>query len=447
MPTVSNITAMPVAMPIMPIFTMGLEMLLLFSPSPEIRSAMNFSMFTKKALWHKNKNLLLPTLCLFCCLQGAAQQTPAIKDYSTVVIGAAQFETYLPLLKNKRVAVLTNVTGKVGSTSLVDTLLKLKVKLVKIFGPEHGFRGNVEAGEKVQTSYDKKSGLAVISLYGKNKKPSKEQLKNVDVLIYDIQDVGVRFYTYISTLTYAMEACAENNKELIVLDRPNPNGFYVDGPVLTEAYSGFLGLHPVPIVYGMTTGEYAQMVNGEGWMKTKKKCRLTVIPLKNYDRKTSYVLPDKPSPNLPNSTSILLYPGLGLFEGTIMSLGRGTEFPFQVIGHPGYPNKDFSFEPKTTSFSSGPKYFNKTCYGLDLRTSNYLKQHPGKIDLGLLLQLYGEMGREDFFDANFDYHAGNKTLRYQIVAGESEQTIRQSWEAGLDLFKAIRKKYLIYQDF
>lgn len=438
---------MPVAMPIMPIFTMGLEMLLLFSPSPEIRSAINFSMFNIQALLHKNKKLLLPTLSLFFSLLGHAQETPAIKAYSTVVTGAAQFEAYLPLLKNKRVALLTNYTGKVGNTSTVDTLIKLKVKLVKIFGPEHGFRGNVEAGEKVQTSYDKKTGLAVISLYGKNKKPSKEQLKNVDVLIYDIQDVGVRFYTYISTLTYAMEACAENNKELIVLDRPNPNGFYVDGPVLQDEYASFLGLHPVPIVYGMTTGEYAQMVNGEGWMKTKKKCRLTVIALKNYDRKASYALPDKPSPNLPNSTSILLYPGLGLFEGTIMSLGRGTEFPFQVLGHPDYPKKDFTFEPKTTCFSSGPKYFNKICYGLDLRTSNYLKQHPGKIDLSLLIQLYGEMGREDFFDANFDYHAGNKTLRYQVVAGESEQNIRLSWEAGLEVFRAIRKKYLIYQDF
>lgn len=438
---------MPVAMPIMPIFTMGLEMLLLCNPSPEIRSAINFSMFTTKALWHKNKNLLLPTLCLFLALQARAQQNPAIKDYSTVVTGAAQFEAYLPLLKNKRVAILTNITGKVGNTSIVDTLLKLKVKLVKIFGPEHGFRSNVEAGERVQTSYDKKTGLAVISLYGKNKKPSKEQLKNVDVLIYDIQDVGVRFYTYISTLTYAMEACAENNKEFIVLDRPNPNGFYIDGPVLNEDYSSFLGLHKVPIVYGMTTGEYAQMVNAEGWMKSKKRCRLTVIPLKNYDRKSSYSLPNKPSPNLPNSASILLYPGLGLFEGTIMSLGRGTEFPFQVLGHPDYPKKDFSFEPKTTSFSSGPKYFNKTCYGLDLRKSAYLSQHPGKIDLSLLIQLYAEMGREDFFDANFDYHAGNKTLRYQIVAGESEQTIRQSWEAGLEEFKALRKKYLIYQDF
>lgn len=391
--------------------------------------------------------MLLAALCLFFAFHGLTQTRLAIKDYSTVVTGAEQFEAYLPMLKYKRVAVLTNVTGKVGNTSLVDTLLKLKVKLVKIFGPEHGFRSNVEAGEKVHTSYDKKTGLAIISLYGKNKKPSKEQLKNVDVLLYDIQDVGVRFYTYISTLTYAMEACAENNKDLIVLDRPNPNGFYIDGPVLLEGYSSFLGLHPVPLVYGMTTGEYAKLVNGEGWMKTKKKCRLTVIPLKNYDRKASYILPDKPSPNLPNIASILLYPGLGLFEGTIMSLGRGTEYPFQVIGHPDYPKKEFSFEPKSTSFSSGPKYFNKTCYGLDLRNSAYLMQHPGKIDLSLLLQLFGEMGREDFFDANFDYHAGNKTLRYQIVGGEKEATIRQSWEAGLDQFRAIRKKYLIYQDF
>lgn len=388
-------------------------------------------------------------LLWFCLLFTAAkaQESPVILPYNSVITGVQQTEVYLPLLKNKRVAILTNATGRIGNQSIVDSLLKHKVKILKIFGPEHGFRGDVEAGERVQSGIDRKTGLPVISLYGKNKKPSRDQLKNVDVLLYDIQDVGVRFYTYISTLSYAMEACAENNKELIVLDRPNPNGFYIDGPVLEAEYRSFLGLHPVPLVYGMTVGEYAQMVNGEGWLKNGKKCKLKVISLKQYQRNLSYELPDKPSPNLPNALAVLLYPGLGLFEGSIMSLGRGTNLPFQVIGHPDYPVKTFSFMPRSTAISSGPKYFNQSCFGLDLRETIYLKKHPGQIDLALLMETYGLMKREDFFDANFDYHAGNKTLRHQIVSGQSEAEIRRSWESGLQQFKQIRKKYLIYQDF
>lgn len=354
---------------------------------------------------------------------------------------------YLPLLKNKRVAVVTNLTGKIGKTSIVDTLLKLRVNIKKVFGPEHGFRGDTEAGEKVANNKDKNTGLQIVSLYGANKKPTAEQLNDVDLVIYDIQDIGVRFYTYISTLCYVMEACAENGKDLLVLDRPNPNGFYIDGPVLTDEYKGFLGLHKVPLVYGMTTGEYAKMANGEGWLKNGVKCRLTVIPLKNYDRKASYHLPFKPSPNIPNSTAVLLYPSLGLFEGTVMSMGRGTNFPFQVIGHPHYPDTLFSFTPQATALSKEPKYVNVKCFGLDLRKSNYLNSHPGKIEISWLIKTYTNLKQEDFFDKNFNYHSGNKELQQQIRSGLSEEEIRKSWQPDIEKFKMIRKKYLLYADF
>jgi len=342
---------------------------------------------------------------------------------------------------------LTNVTGLVGKTSIVDTLLKLKVKIKKIFGPEHGFRSDSEAGETVKSNKDVKTGLPIISLYGSNKKPTKEQLKDIDVLIYDIQDIGVRFYTYISTMSYAMEACAENGKEFMVLDRPNPNGFYVDGPVLKPEYQSFLGLHAVPIVYGMTCGEYAKMVNGEGWLKNKVKCKLTVIGLKNYDRKASYQLPVNPSPNIPNAQAVLLYPGLGLFEGTPVSLGRGTPFPFQVIGLPGYPDTSFGFTPRPSKLSKEPKYVDQRCYGVDLRKDAYLKTHPKQINISRVIQMYAKLKREDFFESNFNYHVGNKELQMQIKENVSEAEIRKSWEADLEKFKLIRKKYLMYADF
>jgi len=396
---------------------------------------------------HKNNILLFKLLCLFCYLLPIQAQNLSIKEYNSVVCGNQQFDVYLPLLKNKRVAVLTNNTGLIGRTSIVDTLLKLNVNIKKIFGPEHGFRGNTEAGEKVNHQKDAKTGLAVISLYGKNKKPSKEQLKDIDVLIYDIQDLGVRFYTYISTLTYAMEACAESKKEMIVLDRPNPNGFYIDGPVLKKEWQSFLGLHAVPIVYGMTCGEYAKMANEEGWLKSKKKCKLTVINMQNYDRKASYQLTVKPSPNIPNADAVLLYPGLGLFEGSLISVGRGTDYPFQVIGHPDYSVRSFSFVPKPSKLSSEPKYFNQTCYGLDLRKDPYLIMHPKKINIWWLIDMYKNLDRTDFFDDNFNYHAGNAELKEQIKNRMKEQDIRQSWEADIEKFKAIRKKYLLYPDF
>jgi len=376
-----------------------------------------------------------------------SQNTLQIKEYSSVTCGAQRFASYLPLLKKKRVGIVTNITGVIGKTTIVDTLLKLKVNVKKVFGPEHGFRGDTEAGEKVQNGKDKRTGLPVISLYGGNKKPTAEQLKDIDVIVYDIQDIGVRFYTYISTMCYVMEACAENGKQLVVLDRPNPNGFYIDGPVLKPEYKSFLGLHPVPLVYGMTCGEYAKMANEEGWLKNAVKCKLTVIPMQGYDRRASYKLPVKPSPNIPNTTAVLLYPSLGLFEGTLMSLGRGTAFPFQVLGHPAFGDTAFGFTPVPGPISKEPKYVNQRCYGLDLRKDAYTGNHTARIELKWLMDCYSKLNRVDFFDNNFNYHAGNAQLQEQIRANVGETDIRNSWMADLAVFKTIRKKYLLYPDF
>jgi uncharacterized protein YbbC (DUF1343 family) len=375
-----------------------------------------------------------------------------VQLYNSITTGAQQTELYLPKLKNKKVAIVTNASGIINTKHLVDTLLKHRVKIVKIFGPEHGFRGTADAGEKVKSGKDPKTNITVVSLYGSHKKPTKEDLKGIDIVIYDIQDVGVRFYTYISTMTYIMEACAENNKPLIILDRPNPNGFYIDGPVMTDAYKSFLGLHNVPIVYGMTCGEYAQMVNGEAWLKNKLTCKLEIIPLKNYDRKKFVSgLPVKPSPNLPNDTAIILYPTLGLFEGTIVSLGRGTNFPFQIIGNPYFDKETypFSFTPKSNVISGKPKYQDTLCYGLDARLlyNSILKNK--QIDLTLLNMFYHHSLNKQsvFFDNNFNYHTGNENLKQQIILSISQNEIREEWKSQLDSFKTIRSKYLIYKDF
>jgi uncharacterized protein YbbC (DUF1343 family) len=377
---------------------------------------------------------------------------PAIQAYSVITTGAAQTELYLPKLQNKRVAIVTNASGLIGKKLLVDTLLKHKLKIVKIFGPEHGFRGTADAGEKVKSGKDPVTGVTIVSLYGSHKKPTKEDLNGIDIVLYDIQDVGVRFYTYISTMTYVMEACAENNKELIILDRPNPNGFYIDGPVMTDAYSSFLGMHHVPIVYGMTCGEYAQMVNGEGWLRNKGTCRLSVVPLKNYDR-SKFVsgLPVKPSPNIPNDTAVLLYPSLGLFEGTIMSLGRGTAFPFQYIGNP-YVEKSvfpFSFKPVSNAVSKKPKYQDTLCYGINtaVQFEDVLKSKKIQLDFLSLFYAQSKGKQAVFFDKNFNYHSGNADLQEQIVARKTTAEIRESWQEPLRNFKEIRKKYLIYEDF
>ncbi len=373
-----------------------------------------------------------------------------IQSYTSIITGAQQTEVYLPKLKNKKVAIVTNASGIIGKRHLVDTLLKHKVKIVKIFGPEHGFRGTADAGEKVKSGKDALTNITVVSLYGSHKKPTKEDLKGVDVVVSDIQDVGVRFYTYISTMTYVMEACAENNKELIILDRPNPNGFYIDGPVMIDKYKSFLGLHHIPIVYGMTCGEYAQMVNGERWLKDSVKCNLTIIPLKNYDR-SKFVsgLPVKPSPNLPNDTAVLLYPSLGLFEGTIVSLARGTNAPFQLIGSPFTQKMSFSFKPVSNSISKKPKYQDTSCYGLDLRLLFNEQLQRKSIDISWLSIFYNQSPQKQlvFFDKNFNYHSGNDELQAQIKASIGEQEIRQSWQPAIESFKQIRKKYLIYKDF
>ncbi len=362
--------------------------------------------------------------------------------------GAEQLDKYLPLLQHKRVAVIANPTSMVGSRHLVDTLVALKISIAKIFSPEHGFRGTADAGEKVASNKDAKTGLTIVSLYGKHNKPTAEDLSDVDVLLYDIQDVGVRFYTYISTMTYCMEAAAEHKKEMLILDRPNPNGYYIDGPVLEPAWKSFLGLHPVPVVYGMTCGEYATMVNAEGWLTNGAKCQLKVIPVIGYSHQYSYELPVKPSPNLPNMTAVFLYPSLGLFEGTIMSVGRGTEAPFQVIGHPEIKKSTYSFTPKPNAGAKTPKYENQLCKGYDLRSfgDEYIKSLK-QLYLYWLQGSYEDLKRPEFFDKNFNFHAGNDKLQQQIKNGATEEEIKRSWQSDIAAFKAIRKKYLLYPDF
>ena len=362
-----------------------------------------------------------------------------------IITGAEQTELYAPLLKNKKIALLVNQTSLISSTHLVDSLLHLKLNIVKIFSPEHGFRGNAANGEKVNNELDAKTGLPIISLYGKNKKPTAESLQDVDVVIFDIQDVGARFYTYISTLHYLMDACAENNKELWVLDRPNPNGYYIDGPILEKNFQSFIGLDPLPIVHGLTVGEYAQLLNGEKWLAEGKICKLKVIPCKNYTHKDRYSLPVKPSPNLPNDLAIKLYPSICLFEGTSISVGRGTDFPFQVIGSPDKNNGSFTFTPKTIEGAAkNPPYEDQLCYGIDFRKETV----PDGFTLKYVIELYNKAeDKEKFFTAFFDKLAGNDKLKEQIKKGMSESEIKKTWQDELNRYKVIRKKYLLYPDF
>jgi uncharacterized protein YbbC (DUF1343 family) len=372
-------------------------------------------------------------------------------DHADIRTGADQTALYLPLLKGRRVAVVANQTSLIGSTSLVDSLLALHVSIKKIFFPEHGFRGDEDAGSNLKTYKDKKTGLTCISLYQKeNKKPKPSDLADVDIVIFDLQDVGVRFYTYLSTLHYVMEACAENKKPLLLLDRPNPNGHYVDGPVLEEKYRSFVGMHPVPIVHGMTLGEYAQMINGEGWLAKKVKCDLTVIPCKNYSHKDYYELPVKPSPNLSGMSAVYLYPSLCLFEGTIVSVGRGTDKPFQCFGYPGMPKGPYTFTPHPIKgASSDPLYNGKLCTGYDISLygSMYMK-HNRQIYLFWLINTYKEApDKANFFNGYFVSLAGTAELQKQIMEGKTEDEIRKSWEPGLKQFKETRKKYLLYEDF
>ncbi len=366
---------------------------------------------------------------------------------SSVLTGADQSARYLPLLSGKRVGLVVNQSSLVGNNHLVDFLIKNEIEVTKIFSPEHGFRGKADAGEKVDDHLDVKTGLPIVSLYGKNKKPTREQLADLDVLVFDIQDVGIRFYTYISTLHYVMEACAENNKELIVLDRPNPNGDYVGGPVLKEEFQSFVGMHPIPIVHGCTVGELAIMINGEQWLNEGVQCKLNVISCKNYTHSMPWSLLVKPSPNLPNDLSVRLYPSLCFFEATHVSIGRGTQFPFQVIGYPNPEFGDFTFTPESIpGMAKNPKQDGKLCYGLDLRQEGL--NH--KFSISYFLGFYKHFEAEsDFLSSErwFNLLAGTDQLLNDIRQGKTLLDIENSWEEELTDFLRLRKKYLLYPDF
>jgi uncharacterized protein YbbC (DUF1343 family) len=410
-------------------------------------------------------------------------KTVAASAEKKILPGAFQTAEYVPMLKGKRVGVFANHTATVGNIHLVDTLKKLGIKITKIFGPEHGFRGTADAGEKVDNYIDKQTGIPVISLYGKKRKPSAEDLVDVDVMLFDIQDVGVRFYTFISSLQEFIESAVEHKKPLIILDRPNPNGFYVDGPVLDTAYRSFVGMQPVPVVYGMTIGEYANYLVGEGLLdkdimasvmmgmvndalktgdnKTSATPKITVIKCRNYTHNSKYILPQKPSPNLPDAGSVYWYPSTCFFEGTVLSEGRGTDKPFQIFGHPLLPKNLYAFTPRSTPGATSPKLKDQLCYGWNISGSNeqVLQQVNNHIQLKYLLEAYKLFpGKDTFFikpkkadikptEIFFNKLAGNADLMQQIIEGKTEQEIRASWQPKLSAFKKIRKRYLMYPDF
>jgi len=360
--------------------------------------------------------------------------------------GSYRIDQYKALIEGKPVAIVANQTSRVKESHLVDFLLKEGINIRVIFSPEHGFRNMADAGEQIENGKDPSTGIPLISLYGTHYKPTAGDLAGIDVVIFDIQDVGARFYTYISTLHYVIEACAENGVKCLILDRPNPNGFYFDGNILDTAYSSFVGMHPVPIVHGMTIGEYGSMVNGEGWLKGGVKCDLKVITCLNYDHSTYYTLPVKPSPNLPNQNSIYLYPSICFFEGTNLSLGRGTSFPFQVYGSPILPDKGFSFTPESVPGAKNPPLLGKKCFGVDLRdaVNKGIVPKP-QINLEWIIDAYNNFPDKDkFFTSYFEKLAGGKTLREQIQKGLTPQQIRESWKPGLEEFRKIRAKYLLY---
>jgi len=406
--------------------------------------------------------LIVTVSCSSKTKMNTNEESNTILDTTTLKLsiqtGAENFSSYLPLLKNKKVGIVTNQTGivrKINATavpqnttseltkeSLVDFLLDKNISLQKIYAPEHGFRGTADAGELIKDGKDTKTGLPIISLYGDNKKPKPEQLKGIDVMVFDLQDVGARFYTYISSLHYVMEACAENNIPLIVLDRPNPNGGIIDGPILEKEFTSFVGMHTIPVLHGMTIGEYAKMINGEKWLKDGIQCDLTVIPCLNYTHEMAYCLPVKPSPNLPNDQSINLYASLCFFEGTNVSVGRGTEKQFQIYGSPFLAKTDFSFTPKPNLGAKDPMHNGKLCFGEDL--SN--QEKVNRLELKWLIKAYNSTAdKKAFFNSFFVKLAGTKKLQEQIEKGVSESEIRKSWEKGLEEFKEKRKKYLIYE--
>lgn len=393
-------------------------------------------------------------LAFFLHFCGSPRQVQSEKE-TRILTGADQTEKYLPLLNGKRVAIMANPTTVIGSTHLVDSLQKRGVNIVKVFGPEHGFRGNASAGVHVADETDPVTGIPVISLYGSKNKPSKQDLADVDILLYDLQDVGCRFYTNINALARLMDACYENGKEMLILDRPNPNGYFVDGPVLDMKFKSGIGMFPIPIAHGLTVGEFAQMVNGEGWLTNKVKCPVTIIPVANYTHDMPYTLPVKPSPNLNTQQSILLYPSTCLFEGTYLNHGRGTYFPFTILGSPALKGKyEFSFTPTgIKGMSETPLFMNQLCYGLDLRNYDVAELRKTKqINLQWMIELYNASpNKEQFFDNKLSKEmgvieklTGHALFRQQIMEGKSEKEIRASWEPGLSAYKTMRKKYLLY---
>lgn len=391
--------------------------------------------------------LLSAIMLFFSGYVNAFQTLPLPENLQTdIIVGAEQLEGYLPLLEKKRVGLVVNQTSRVLEQHLVDKLLANNIDIKAIFAPEHGFRGDHDAGEKINSAVDQKTGIPLISIYGKNRKPSPESLSNLDVIVFDIQDVGVRFYTYISSMHYMMEAAADAEIKFIVLDRPNPNGAFLDGPILEKEFSSFVGMHPIPLLHGMTVGELALMLKGEKWLKADKDIDLQVVPLKNYQRTFHYSLPVKPSPNLPNDRAINLYPSLGFFEATPVSIGRGTKFPFQVIGHDEFYQGTFSFTPVSMpGAASKPKLMNQKLVGQNLRTSKARGLH-----LGFIIDWYSKFKAHDktfFTHADFmDKLSGTDKLRKAIIAGKSEVEIKKSWQQGLQAFKTLRKPYLLYPD-
>lgn len=417
--------------------------------------------FTKNIAKLKNTVLYLGLLLLIACNQTVSSshnkkleapvgiEEPAKQE--PVIVGASRTDRYFELLRGLKTGVVSNHTGMVGPRHLVDTLLASGIEVVAIFCPEHGFRGTADAGAGIGDSLDEATGLPVISLYGKNKKPQPDQLQGIEIMLFDIQDVGARFYTYISTLHYVMEACAENSIPLIVLDRPNPNGHYVDGPVLDTANASFIGMHPVPVVHGMTMGEYARMIKGEKWIHKAGHCALTVVTCLNYTHATPYELPIPPSPNLPNSRAVMLYPTLCLLEGTCLSMGRGTDKQFQVMGHPllkEWTKATFSFTPQPRPGASKPVLEGKLCYGFDFSQGcEPFVERSNELMLDILIETYRNFpDKKNFFNRSFRLLAGNNTLQQQIENGASEAEIRESWQPALNEFKELRKNYLLYDE-
>jgi uncharacterized protein YbbC (DUF1343 family) len=396
----------------------------------------------------------IPTLVLFAFISILNAQAQFVFPYrqtqaAQIRCGAERTQKYFPMLQQKRIAITTNHTAYIGEKHIVDSLAGAGFDVRKVFAPEHGFRGKEAAGAHIGDGIDPKTGIPVLSLYGKKKKPEPEDLQDVDIVLFDIQDVGVRFYTYISTMSYMMEACAEAGIPFIVLDRPNPHGHYVDGPILEDGFSSFVGLHPVPVVHGMTIGEYARMVNGEGWLQNGKKCQLQVIPVAGYTHTDLYQLPIPPSPNLPNMAAVYLYPSLAFFEGSNVSVARGTDFPFQAFGHPDLHGAPFRFTPESRQEAPRPPQLGKECKGYHLEEfgGRFIRNYR-QLYLYWLIETYRDLGGEpSFFLPFFDKLAGSDMLRKQIISGLSESQIRESWQEGLNKYKLIRKKYLLYPDF